>query len=221
MVLERSSRTLIRVLFSALTFYVALSHYAYSDNGWPEGDQADIDKVEAFLNGIDTYRARFIQVDSGGGYSEGWLWLQRPRFLRVEYAPPNDLLLVADGTFLIFFDRDIDQVSQFQYEAGPFRFLLSDVIDFTEDMVVNAIERRAGLLRLKLIEEGGPEQGSVTLVFEEKPMRLVKWEVTDATNKITRVTLYEHSFGAPFERKLFRFTGYDRARWNYRYGDYE
>ena len=83
MLLECSSRTLIRFLFSALTFYMALSHYAHSDNGWPEGDQADIDKVEAFLNGIDTYRARFIQVDSGGGYSEGWLWLQRPRFLRV------------------------------------------------------------------------------------------------------------------------------------------
>ncbi len=221
MLLERSSHSLLRFLFSALTFYMALSHTAHSDNGWPEGDQTDIDKVEAFLNGIDTYRARFIQVDSGGGYSEGWLWLQRPRFLRVEYAPPNNLLLVADGNFLIFFDRDIDQVSQFQYETGPFRFLLSDVVDFTEDMVVNAIERRAGLLRLKLIEEGDPEQGSVTLVFEENPMRLVQWEVTDATNKITRVTLYEHSFGAPFERKLFRFTGYDRARWNYRYGDYE
>ena len=59
------------------------------DGGWPAGDQADIDKVEAFLNGIDTYRARFIQTGSDGGYSEGWLWLQRPRFLRVEYAPPQ------------------------------------------------------------------------------------------------------------------------------------
>ena len=221
MLLKCSGGVLIRFLFCTLISYVTLSHHAHSDNGWPEADQADIDKVEAFLNGIDTYRARFIQVDSGGGYSEGWLWLQRPRFLRVEYAPPNDLLLVADGNFLIFFDRDIDQVSRFQYETGPFRFLLADVVNFNEDMVVNAIERRAGLLRIKLIEEGDPGQGSVTLVFEEKPMRLVKWKITDATNKITRVTLYEHSFGAPFERKLFRFTGYDRVRRDYRYGEYE
>ena len=211
----------MRLLFCLLLSFVMVPSIAHSDGGWPAGDQADIDKVEAFLNGIDTYRARFIQTSSGGGYSEGWLWLQRPRFLRVEYAPPNDLLLVADGNFLIFFDRDIDQVSQFTYNTGPFRFLLSEEVDFSQDMIVNAIERRAGLLRIKLVDESDPGQGTVTLVFEETPMRLVKWEVTDAETKVTRVTLYGHSFGLPLERKLFRFTGHDRIRRDYRYGEYE
>ena len=190
-------------------------------DGWPDADRADIKKAEAFLNGIDTYRARFTQMAWDGVYSEGWLWLERPHYLRVEYAPPNNLLLVADGNLLIFFDRDIDQVSQFQYDTGPFRFLLSKEINFSRDMIVNAIQRHAGLLRIKLVDESDPGPGFVTLVFEEAPMRLVKWEVTDSEHKTTQVTLYEHSFGLPLERKLFRFTGHDRLRRDYRYGAYE
>ncbi len=209
-------------LFLSLLFWsITFSCPTFADDGWPAADRADIEKAEAFLNGIDTYRARFAQLTGDGDYSEGWLWLERPHYLRVEYAPPNNLLLVADGNLLIFFDRDIDQVSQFQYDTGPFRFLLSKEINFSKDMIVNAIERRAGFLRIKLVDEANPGQGFVTLIFEEAPMRLVQWEVTDADNKTTQVTLYEHSFGLPLERKLFRFTGHDRLRYDYRYGTYQ
>ena len=211
----------VSLFFGLFFLAIIFSDPTFGDDGWPAADKVDIEKAQTFLNGIDTFRARFGQVAWDGGYSEGWLWLERPHYLRVEYAPPNNLLLVADGTLLIFFDRDIDQVSQFQYDTGPFRFLLSKNIDFSEDMVVNAIQRRAGLLRIKLVDEDNPGQGFVTLIFEEAPMQLVQWEVTDAENKTTQVTLYDHSFGLPLERKLFRFTGHDRLRHDYRYGTYE
>ena len=217
LVLVNSMRLFLGLFFLAMIF----SGTTFGDDGWPAADRADIEKAEAFLNEIDTYRARFAQVAWDGGYSEGWLWLERPHYLRIEYAPPNNLLLVADGNLLIFFDRDIDQVSQFQYDTGPFRFLLSKDINFSKDMIVNAIQRRAGFLRIKLVDETNPGQGFVTLIFEEAPMRLVAWDVTDAENKTTQVKLYEHSFGLPLERKLFRFTGHDRLRDNYRYGTYE
>ena len=211
----------MRLLFCLPLLLVALIDTAQCEDSWPPGDQAYIDKAEAFLNEIDTYRARFIQVTSDGSYSEGWLWLQRPRLLRVEYAPPVDLLLVADGTFLIFFDRDIDQVTEFSYQAGPFRFLLADEISFNEDMIVNSIKRQAGVLRIKLIDEKMSGAGSVTLVFEETPFHLVKWEVTDPASIVTHVTLYDHTFGLPLDKQLFRFTDFDRVRYDYRYGNYE
>ncbi len=210
----------MRFLFCISLSLLILADTGHCDDGWPAADQRDIDKVESFLNEIDTYRARFIQVGPDGGYSEGWLWLQRPDRLRVEYAPPDNLLLVADGSFLIFFDRDMNQVTEFSYDVGPFRFLLATEISFEEDMVVQSIERKAGFLRLKLVDQSMLGQGSVTLVFEEKPFRLVKWEVIDSASKITHVTLYEHSFGLTLEQKLFRFTDHDRVRHDYRYGDY-
>ena len=131
------------------------------------------------------------------------------------------MLLVADGNFLIFFDRDIDQVTEFSYQAGPFRFLLADEVSFNKGMIINSIKRKAGVLRIQLIDEEMSGAGTITLVFEEIPFRLVKWEVTDSASIITHVTLYDHAFGMPLDKKLFRFTDFDRVRYDYRYGNYE
>ena len=192
----------MRLGFCLPLLLVAFIDTVQCEEGWPPGDQAYIEQAEAFLNEIDTYRARFIQVTSDGSYSEGWLWLQRPHLLRVEYAPPTDLLLVADGNFLIFFDRDIDQVTEFSYQAGPFRILLADEVNFNKGMIVNSIKRKAGVLRIKLIDEEMSGAGTITLVFEEIPFRLVKWEVTDSASIITHVTLYDHTFGIPLDLSL-------------------
>lgn len=188
---------------------------------WSAGDKSDINAVELFFNELNTYRAQFIQISPEGRSSEGWLWIERPRRLRVEYAPPTNLLIVANGTFLIFVDRDIDQVSKYSYEAGPFRFLLKEKVDFTEDMVVNAIYRETGLLNLTLVDEDNPEAGSVTISFKETPMNLVGWTVIDSNGLKTEVSLHNPSFGITLPEKLFRFTAHDQIRRNYRYGAYE
>ena len=188
---------------------------------WSPGDQADIAAAERFFNSLDTYRAQFVQISPEGSYSKGWLWLQRPNYLRVEYASPTNLLLVANGTFLIFIDRDIGQVSKYSYEYGPFRFLLKDKVNLAEGMVVRAIDRNTNLLRLTLVDEDDFKAGSVTISFAEKPMNLVGWTVTDSKGLITEVTLHDHSFGMRLPKKLFRFTELDKVTPNYRYGIYE
>ena len=188
---------------------------------WSPGDQADIIAAEKFFNDLDTYRAQFVQISPEGSRSKGWLWLQRPHYLRVEYAPPTNLLLVANGTFLIFMDRDINQISKYSYGSGPFRFLLKDKIDLAKDMVVHAIDRNTSLLRLTLVDEDDPQAGSVTISFAENPMKLVAWTVTDSQGLTTEVTLHDHSYGMKLPKKLFRFIENDKVRPNYRYGIYD
>jgi len=205
-----------------ITFFISINITANAlAVDWSPGDQADITAAERFFNGLDTYRAQFVQVSPEGSHSKGWLWLQRPHYLRVEYAPPTNLLLVANGTFLIFMDRDIDQISKYSYESGPFRFLLKDKVDLTKDMVVKAIDRNTNLLRLTLVDEDDPQGGSVTISFAENPIKLVGWTVTDSKGLKTEITLHNHSFGIQLPKRLFRFTEHDKVRPNYRYGIYD
>ena len=205
-----------------LSFFISINISANAlAVDWSPGDQADITAAERFFNSLDTYRAQFVQISPEGSHSKGWLWLQRPRYLRVEYASPTNLLLVANGTFLIFMDRDIDQVSKYSYGSGPFRFLLKDKVNLSEDMVVRAIDRNTNLLRLTLVDEDDLTAGSVTISFAEKPMSLVGWTVTDSKGRTTQVTLHGHSFGMRLPKKLFRFTEHDKVRPNYRYGMYD
>lgn len=188
---------------------------------WPEGDAADIALIQSYLNGLTTYKAKFAQLTPDGGYAEGLFWLARPGKARFEYAPPNDLLLVADGKWITFFDRDIDQVSYIPIDTGPFRFLLEEDIDLSRGMEVRAVERRAGLLRISLQDEEDPAAGVVTLVFEEGPLRLRRWEVIDAQAKLTTVTLYDEVYDLELDGRMFRFTETDRLNPNYRVGEYD
>jgi outer membrane lipoprotein-sorting protein len=58
-------------------------------------------QIEDYLNNIRTIRARFRQVSSTGDVAEGYLYIQRPGRIRVEYDPPSPILIVSDGSFLI------------------------------------------------------------------------------------------------------------------------
>jgi outer membrane lipoprotein-sorting protein len=58
-----------------------------------------------------------------------------------------------------------------------------------------------------LIRTGKPAAGSLTLVFSTNPLQLRQWEVLDAQNRETRVSLFDIAPGGPFPNSLFEFQG--------------
>ena len=76
-----------------------------------EAETALVKKAEAYLNAITTLKARFTQVNADGASHEGDLYISRPGKMRLVYDPPTPMLMVADGVFLIYVDKDMDDVS--------------------------------------------------------------------------------------------------------------
>src|SRR3954447_24163527 len=62
-------------------------------------DQADLRRVEEYLNSVRTMTARFVQYAEGGNTAEGRVYVSRPGHMRFEYDPPSPILLVANGYF--------------------------------------------------------------------------------------------------------------------------
>ena len=67
-----------------------------------EADKADIARVEGYLNSVSTMKASFQQFTESEGLAFGRIYLRRPGRLRVEYDPPSEILLIADGTLLSY-----------------------------------------------------------------------------------------------------------------------
>ena len=122
---------------------------------------------------------------------------------------------------MIFSARDIDQISKYSYESGPFLFLLREDVDLTKDMIVNSVSREPDLLHISLVDEDDFKAGAVTLSFTENPMQLTGWTITDPDGHQTKVSLHNHSHGLDLHKKLFRFTTFDELRKDYRYGVYD
>lgn len=82
----------------------------------PAGDAAGIERVQAYLDGIDTLRARFAQTieDANGDAvqsSAGVLTIARPNRFRWDYTEPYEQLVLADGERLWLYDADLEQVT--------------------------------------------------------------------------------------------------------------
>ena len=169
-------------------------------------DENDIARIEAYLNGIHTMKGRFLQVADDGTMANGAFYLSRPRRFRFEYAPPNPILLVGDGLWLIFHDRELGQVSRVPLASSPLSLLIGDDVSLSAHAAVTAIVREPGVIRLTLRDPDEPEQGELTLVLTEPPLTLRQWSVTDAQGLTTRVSLFGAEANVPLDAELFTFT---------------
>jgi outer membrane lipoprotein-sorting protein len=165
-------------------------------------DNADLQRIAAYLGGIRTMYAKFRQVAAGGGVATGQLWMARPGRMRFEYDPPSAILLLADMFYVYYVDKELVQMSKVGLKSTPAWLLLRDPITFT-DLIVTRFERGANTLRLTVVEKTEPDNGSLTMVFSDNPLALQQWSIVDQQRKTTTVSLYDERFGMALDPKLF------------------
>lgn len=169
-------------------------------------DRAQLERIERYLNAITTVEARFVQIASTGETAEGTLALARPGRMRLAYAPPSPILVVADGTWLIYADSALEQVSYLPLGSTPASILLAERIRLDGgELSVTSAAAEAGTVRITVVRRKNPSEGSLTLVFADQPLTLTQWQVTDAQGITTTVRLLEARFGVTLADKLFRF----------------
>ncbi|MBL4906128.1 MAG: outer membrane lipoprotein carrier protein LolA [Sneathiella sp.] len=152
-------------------------------------DKADVARVENYLNNITTLKARFLQINAEGQIAEGNVFMRRPGRARFEYEPPAQILVVADGTWLIFHDKELDETTRLPLYSTPISVLLKKDVQLNGDVTVVSVEKEANTLRVNIIDTDEPEEGGITLVFSDRPFKLRKWLITDAQGNTTSITI--------------------------------
>ncbi|MGE0254705.1 MAG: outer membrane lipoprotein carrier protein LolA [Alphaproteobacteria bacterium] len=193
---------ILRTIAAVLLLAAAAIAPAAAETPPGPAQKADVAKVEAWLNGLTTLDSRFVQF-SADGRAEGRLLLRRPDKLRVEYDPPNPALLVASGMWIMHHDKELAQTSFYPVSETPAAFLLRERIDFGDGLKITDFRKREGVIQLTLVEAKAPASGSITLQFEEQPLRLARWRVIDAQGATVDVALMQPQFGVPIDRDEF------------------
>jgi outer membrane lipoprotein-sorting protein len=170
----------------------------------PDADD-QLARVEAYLNGLGTLRAGFVQINPDGGSVTGELYYAAPDKMRLEYNPPSRVLIIANRWEVIYHDRRLKQVSHLLTGSTPLGFLLADDIELAGDVTVTALEEQGGELRVTLVQSEEPDQGSITLVFADQPLQLRRWTVVDAQGLPTHVVLEGIETDVALDDELFVF----------------
>lgn len=178
-------------------------------------DRADIARAEAYLNGLRSLRAKFVQESSGGGFAEGTVYISRPGRLRLDYAPPAEMQVYADGFWLIYVDTELEQVTHVPLGSTLADFLVRKNIRLSGDVTVTNVERERGMIRFHLVRTEEPDAGALVLNFSDSPFALRNWNVTDAQGVTTRVSLIAPEINVSIAEKVFHFDAskYETPTW--------
>jgi outer membrane lipoprotein-sorting protein len=197
-------RSFVSVTLAVTTTpFAALAHAAAPPTAvaMTPQDAADLRRISAYLNGIQTMTARFRQHSSGGGAASGSLWLARPGRMRFEYDPPSAILLIADRFYVYYVDKQLAEMSKVGLKSTPAWFLLREPITF-DDLVVTWLERGANGLGVTVVDPAEPDNGSLTMLFTNQPA-LRQWTIVDQQRKTTTVSISDVQFGVALDPELF------------------
>ena len=197
-------------LFALMGLILVLSPARAQDS------KIDIARYQQALQNISTMKADFTQTAYDGTQTTGTFFLNRPGRLRFEYDQLDDFI-VADGTFIYYYDSEMKQQSSTRISNSLADFLLRDRIRLDGDVTVTNTSRANGLTNLTLTMTEDPGAGSLTLSFVEvkgKPI-LKKWTVMDSQGLNTDVVLKNIRTGLKLNKDLFYYIDPQRYRPTY------
>ena len=168
-----------------------------------EQNITDLGRIEAVFNSIHTMSASFVQT-TDTEISQGTILLSRPNGLRMEYQDPAPHLLVGRGNTIMYHDRHLLQTTFLPLDRTPASFILQENLRFDETLVITGFVSRGSIRRVTVAQAGNVEAGSITLMFEDQPLRFVGWRVTEQGGGDINIALVEPHYDVPIDEDLFR-----------------
>lgn len=154
-------------------------------------EDAVLERIEDYLNSIDSLQGRFVQTTSRGTRAEGDFSLVRPGRIRFDYDAPEPTLLVADGMNFVIYDRELERATMVPLSRTPLWLLLREEIELEDGLDILNVHQDEEYLAVLVRQTEASEEGTIELVFRRDPMELQLWEVVDAQGVRTQVALHE------------------------------
>ena len=171
-------------------------------------DNKLLNQLENYLNQLNNISSQFIQSSTSGSEKTGEILISKPGKLRIEYKKSKELLIVADGKWLHYFDTELNEIQSVIIEKSPAWILLKKNLDLKNDFNISKLEKKSGKITLTLVDKNIENIEKVELVFSSNPIKLKKWVVTDTQEIETTIALLNIIIKKKFKPKTFELIRY-------------
>lgn len=164
----------------------------------------DLDQIIFYLNNVKTLSADFEQVNHDGSISNGVLYLKKPGKFRMTYASPDTTDIFVKNSLVTILDlRKGGAYQKLSIRKNPLRHLLFSKFESnTNDKIVdfNSNDLKTTIL---LSDPKNTDQGTLEIIFKNKPLIFESWLVTNSLNEKVMVNLKNILVGEEFSDSLF------------------
>ena len=166
-------------------------------------DNKLLNQLENYLNQLNNISSQFIQSSTSGSEKTGEILISKPGKLRIEYKKSKELLIVADGKWLHYFDIELNEIQSVIIEKSPAWILLKKNLDLKNDFNISKLEKKSGKITLTLVDKNIENIEKIELIFSSNPIKLKKWVVTDTQEIETTIALLNIIIKKKFKPKTF------------------
>lgn len=171
---------------------------------------AAFQKIQAYMNKVNSLKADFTQRSPGGLVATGKLYMERPGRIRFDYSDETPILVVSDGKTLNLVDEEIEQVTKWPVEDTPLRVLLGSSVDLAAYGARVEVEPGGikNIVALHATDQKRPEIGEITVFFRDgskNGLQLISWVVNDAQGETTVIELSDTETNLKLATSLWTF----------------
>ena len=171
-------------------------------------EQLSLNEISSYLNSFKSAQGKFTQINEDQTISTGQIYIKRPGRVRFEYDPPDETLVLADGTRVGVIDPKSNTGPEaYPLHRTPLKIILANNVDFTRERMVTGHESDGKTTTVRAQDPENPEYGSIELVFTDNPVELRQWVVTDDTGTRTTVVLGDLKTGMQLDDEQFVIPG--------------
>ena len=179
----------LKIIYSIILFLLFCSS-SYSSN-----TQKDLIVLENHLNSINNMSFIFEQKDKKNKKEIGWMLVQKPDKLRIEYKGENDLIIIANSSYLVLYKANDDIITSLSNE-GPWNILTKKNIKIAinEDnieanvylkKIKNFSNNNKNFTTYEILMKNENNQFNIPLLLytSSNPFQINGWEIGEKDNK--------------------------------------
>ena len=167
-------------------------------------EKLSLNAISKYLNGLQTAKGAFTQINDDGTISTGTIYIARPGKIRFEYNPPESTLVLASAGAVAIFDPKTNQGPEtYPLAKTPLSIILAKNVDLSRARMVVGHSYDGTATTVTAQDPDHPEYGNIQLKFTNGPVELRQWIVNDDSGSSTTVVLGEMTKGGSFPYRLF------------------
>ena len=185
-------------------FILSVILFLFSCFACAEGSsEITIDSIRQYLKSLHHVSADFTQTDKYGNIQEGRFYLSRPGKMRWEYQDPKEITIIMDGTNVFYYDKKLDQGSQYVGKKGLISLFSEEDIFLSKDIKVIEFKNNGGSVDVVFAnKQEGP--GKITLIFDADPLSIIGFVIEEDSGSQISVGFNDLKNHLLLDEKLFR-----------------
>ena len=183
--------------------YLVLIFLMYSSSSRPEDTIQNTKILENYLNTIKNMSFIFEQYSPNQEKVLGWMQIEKPNKLRIEYKGNNDLIIISNDYYLILYKAHDDIITSLSND-GPWNILTKDdlkfssnennsvangIIDSTREVQINGANHI--FYKILMRDKNKKLLPAIILHTSTKPFTIKGWTIFDNKNQGTQIKIIE------------------------------